>query len=116
MKIKYLLLAALLLAVFVLAVAVKQTGYQILGASPVPASEIAINGRALLAGTLYYLLTLAGIHSRRSLRCLGRCGGQRACRMDRYPEGPSDGDVVAWDGCFPASVLDGVCGRPKFPD
>lgn len=61
MRIKYLLLAALSLAVFVLAVAVKQTGYQILGASPVPASEIAINGRALLAGALYYLLTLAGI-------------------------------------------------------
>jgi len=61
MKIKVLLLASVTLVVFVLGVAVKQTGYKILGASPVPASQIAVTGQALLVGLLYYALTLAGI-------------------------------------------------------
>jgi hypothetical protein len=61
MKTKQLLLIGVTLIVFVLAVAVKQTGYKILGASPVPASQIALNGQTFWVGALYYLLTLAGI-------------------------------------------------------
>lgn len=61
MKAKALLLVAVTLVVFVLAVAIKQTGYKILGASPVPASQISVSGKTILVGGLYYLLTLLGI-------------------------------------------------------
>ena len=61
MKITRLLLGGVTLAVFVVAVAVKLTGYQILGAAPVPASQISLSGQAFWVGSLYYLLTLAGI-------------------------------------------------------
>jgi hypothetical protein len=61
MKTKVLLLVGVTFAVFVIAAAVKQTGYKILGASPVPASQITLNVQALLVGFLYYGLTLTGI-------------------------------------------------------
>jgi hypothetical protein len=61
MKITRLLLGSVTLAVFVVAVAVKLTGYNILGAGPVPASQISLTRQAFWVGSLYYLLTLAGI-------------------------------------------------------
>jgi len=61
MKTKGLLLICATLVIFVLAVAVKQTGYKVLGASPIPANQISVTGRTVCVGALYYLLTLAGI-------------------------------------------------------
>ena len=49
------------LAVFVTAVAIKSAGYNLLGASPVSATEITFTGRTFWVGALYYALTLAGI-------------------------------------------------------
>ena len=61
MKIRMLLLACITLAVFVAAVAIKRSGYEILGASPVPTSQISFTAEAFMVGLLYYALTLAGI-------------------------------------------------------
>jgi len=61
MKTKGLLLIGATLVVFILAVAAKQSGYKILGASPVPASQISVTTKAISVGILYYVLTLAGI-------------------------------------------------------
>lgn len=61
MKIRMLLIPCISLALFVVAAAIKWTGYDVLGASPVPASQISFNGQAVMVGLLYYALTLAGI-------------------------------------------------------
>jgi hypothetical protein len=49
MNIKGFVVAIATLAVFVAAVAVKPAGYDLLGASPVPASEITFTGGAAVA-------------------------------------------------------------------
>jgi hypothetical protein len=46
---------------FVLAVALKETGFHFLGASPPPVSQLTIGMKAVGVGLLYYVLTLAGI-------------------------------------------------------
>jgi hypothetical protein len=63
MKIRMLLLTCFSLAAFVAAAAIKWTGYDVLGASPIPASQISFNAQAFGVGLLYYALTLAGIAS-----------------------------------------------------
>jgi hypothetical protein len=61
MKTRMVFIACVSLAVFVAAAAIKWTGYDVLGASPVPASQISFSVQALMVGLLYYALTLAGI-------------------------------------------------------
>jgi hypothetical protein len=76
MNIKGLVLAIASLAVFVTAVAIKSAGYDVLGASPVPASEITFTGRAFGVGALYYALTLAGIAAGLMFDALGALPNQ----------------------------------------
>jgi hypothetical protein len=56
-----ILLVLVSTALFVLAAALKETGFQFLGASPPPLSQLVIGAKAVGVGSLYYLLTVAGI-------------------------------------------------------
>lgn len=57
---------------FVVAVALKETGFHFLGASPPPVSQLAIGMKAVGVGLLYYLLTLAGIAAGVVFEALGK--------------------------------------------
>lgn len=60
------------LVLFVIAVALKETGFHFLGASPPPVSQLTIGMKAIGIGLLYYVLTLAGIAAGVIFEALGK--------------------------------------------